>query len=542
MKWMEKLNENIKKTVRSWLNIQSANPFNFQINEMMDFEAHAILNRIWYRGDGNELEQIYEQNAELADKHKFWASKPTPGMEIRKVHTGLPGLTVKVLSFVVLPDMNDFEFENPAQEELWKKIEKDNKFHKKIESALKETLFIGDGAFKVAVDTSISEYPILEWYPGDRVEFVYQRDRIREIVFKTPYKEKGKTYVLNERYGYGYIINELYLGDKLVDIKTIRSTENLVDTTFDDSVMFAVPLMIYESSRYEGRGGSIFDGKLDSYDSLDETWSQWMDALRAGRAKTYIPECLIPHDPSTGELVRPNPFDNRYFASDGDMREGQKNQVITDQPVIPHDSYMASYITALDLCLQGVISPSTLGIDTKKLDNADAQREKEKTTLYTRNAIVKALQETLPDVVAMCINADNIFLHKKGAEEVKVNVSFGEYANPSFESQVETIAKAKQGGIMSIERCVEELYGDTLDEHCKEEEITRLKAEQGIQDMEEPAVNMTAGDFYADLEGGEGDEGKSRTTNVQNEPQGVPGTTPSSKGAGADGNLRGGES
>ena len=542
MKWMEKLNENIKKTVRSWLNIQSANPFNFQINEMMDFEAHAILNRIWYRGDGNELEQIYEQNAELADKHKFWASKSTPGMDIRKIHTGLPGLTVKVLSFVVLPDMNDFEFENPAQEELWKKIEKDNKFHKKIESALKETLFIGDGAFKVAVDTSISEYPILEWYPGDRVEFVYQRDRIREIVFKTPYKEKGKTYVLNERYGYGYIINELYLGDKLVDIKTIRSTENLVDTTFDDSVMFAVPLMIYESSRYEGRGGSIFDGKLDSYDSLDETWSQWMDALRAGRAKTYIPECLIPHDPATRALVKPNPFDNRYFASDGDMREGQKNQVITDQPAIPHDSYMASYITALDLCLQGVISPSTLGIDTKKLDNADAQREKEKTTLYTRNAIVKALQETLPDVVAMCINADNIFLHKKGAEEVKVNVSFGEYANPSFESQVETIAKAKQGGIMSIERCVEELYGDTLDEHCKEEEITRLKAEQGIQDMEEPAVNMTAGDFYADLEGGEGDEGKSRTTNVQNEPQGVPGTTPSSKGAGADGNLRGGES
>lgn len=190
MKWMEKLNENIKKTVRSWLNVLPANPFNFQINEMMDFEGHAILNRIWYRGDGNELEQIYRQNAEFADRHKFWASKSTPGMDIRKIHTGLPGLTVKVLSFVVLPDMNDFEFENPSQEELWKKIEKDNKFHKKIESALKETLFIGDGAFKVTVDTTISEYPILEWYPGDRVEFVYQRDRIREIVFKTPYKEK----------------------------------------------------------------------------------------------------------------------------------------------------------------------------------------------------------------------------------------------------------------------------------------------------------------------------------------------------------------
>lgn len=53
---------------------------------------------------------------------------------------------------------------------------------------------------------------------------------------------------------------------------------------------------------------------------------------------------------------------------------------------------------------------------------------------------------------------------------------------------------------------------------------------------------MTANDFHIDLEGGENDEGKSRTKNVPDEPERVPGTTPSSKGAGADGNLRGGKS
>lgn len=541
MKWMDKLNENIKKGIRSWLNILPANPYNIQINEMMDFEGHAIRNRIWYRGDGNELEQFYQQSREYADKHKFWASRSTPGMDIRKIHTGLPGLIVRTLSFVVLPDMNDFEFESPAQEQIWKEIEKDNNFHKKMENALKETLFIGDGAFKVTIDTDISDYPILEWYPGDRVEFVYQRDRIREIVFKTPYQEKGRTYVLNERYGYGYILNELYQGEKLVDITAIKATENLTDVAFDDTVILAVPLMIYESAKYEGRGGSIFDGKIDSYDSLDETWSQWMDALRAGRAKTYVPECLVPHNPETGELISPNPFDNRYFAADGDMREGQKNQVVTEQPTIPHESYLASYVTALDLCLQGVISPSTLGIDVKKLDNAEAQREKEKTTLYTRNAIIEALQETLPEVVSICINANNI-LHSQKTEKIEVNIPFGEYANPSFESQVETVAKAKQSGIMSIERCVEELYGDTLDEHCKEEEITRLKAEQGIQDMEEPGVNMAAGDFKVNLEGDENNEGKSGSKNIPDEPEGVPGASPDSKGTGADGGVRLGKS
>lgn len=533
MKWMDKLNENIKKTVRSWLNVLPANPYNFQINEILDFEGHAIRNRIWYRGDGNELEQFYQQNQEYADRHKFWASRCTPGMDMRKIHTGLPGLIVRTLASVVLPDMDEFEFKAPAQEQTWNEIEKDNNFRKKMESALKETLYIGDGAFKVAVDTTISDYPILEWYPGDRVEFVYQRDRIREIVFKTPYREKGRTYVLNERYGFGYIINELYLDNKLVDIKTIKATENLTDITFDDSVIFAVPFMVNESAKYEGRGGSIFDGKLDNFDSLDETWSQWMDALRSGRAKTYIPECLVPHDPETGMLIKPNPFDNRYYAAEGDMREGQKNQIFTDQPAIPHESYLASYVTALDLCLQGVISPSTLGIDTKKLDNAEAQREKEKTTLYTRNAIVEAIQETIPEVVAMCINAYNILLHGGTKEEVEVNIPFGEYANPSFESQVETVAKAKQGGIMSIERCVEELYGDSLDEHCKEEEIARLKAEQGIQDVEEPAVNMDAGDFHVDMTGGDQDESKSGSQNVPDEQKEVPGAPGSSQTAGS---------
>lgn len=523
MKWMDKLNENIKKTVRSWLNVVPANPYNFQINEMLDFEGHSIRNRIWYRGDSNELEQFYQQNSEYADKYKFWTSKCSPGMDMRKIHTGLPGLTVRTLSAVVLPDMDEFEFESPAQESLWKEIEKENKFRKKIESALKEALFIGDGAFKAVIDTSISDYPILEWYPGDRVEFVYQRDRIREIVFKTPYYEKGRTYVLNERYGYGYIINELYQGNKLVDMKTIKATENLKDVTFDDSLILAEPFMIFESAKYEGRGGSIFDGKLDNFDSLDETWSQWMDALRAGRAKTYVPDCLIPHDPETGQLMKPNPFDNRYLAAEGDMREGQKNQIMMEQPAIPHESYLASYITALDLCLQGVISPSTLGIDTKKLDNAEAQREKEKTTLYTRNSIVEAMQETLPNVVGMCINANNI-LHDQQIEEVKVNIPFGEYANPSFESQVETVAKAKQGGIMSIERCVEELYGDSLDEHCKEEEIARLKAEQGIQDLKEPAVNMELGDFEVDTGDGS-DESKGKQSNIPDEQKGVPGTS-----------------
>lgn len=522
MGWWTNMNENMKRGIRSWLNIVPANGNNIQINEALDFETHAIRNRIWYRGDSNELEQMYGQMAEYADKYKFWASKCTPGMEMRKIHTGLPGLIVRILSGIILEDMNDFKFNKPAQENLWKEIEKENKFRKSLEKALKEVLYIGDGAFKVTINTAVSQYPILEWYPGERIEIIKEYGRLKEVVFKSLYKEDGKSYTLHEYYGYGYIHNELYYENTKVDMKTVKATKDISDYAFDASVILAVPLKIYESAKFEGRGGSIFDGKLDSFDAFDETWSQWMDALRSGRARTYIPESYIPRNPETGELMKASPFDNRFIAGDNNMDENGKNQIVTEQPTIPHESYLASYCTALDLCLQGIISPSTLGIDVKKLDNAEAQREKEKATLYTRSVIVEALQEELPQVISACINAHNI-LNKEPIEEIEVDIPFGEYANPSFESQVETITKGKQGGIMSIEAAVEELYGDSKDEAWKKEEVTRLKAEQGIADVENPGINMVAGGFQVDMKGGISGEGQGNEPYIPDEPKGVPG-------------------
>lgn len=76
--------------------------------------------------------------------------------------------------------------------------------------------------------------------------------------------------------------------------------------------------------------------------------------------------------------MKPNYFDNRFIQIDKFMKEGAESKITTEQPEIPTDSYLQTYVTALDLCLQGLISPSTLGIDNKKLDNAEAQREKEK--------------------------------------------------------------------------------------------------------------------------------------------------------------------
>ena len=91
----------------------------------------------------------------------------------------------------------------------------------------------------------------------------------------------------------------------------------------------------------------------------------------------------------------------------------------------------------------------------------------------------------MQSLVNAVLNADSELNGKGIVESIEVSVNFGEYANPSFESQVETVSKARQGGLMSVETSVEELYGDSKSDDWKAEEVQRIKEEQGIASEEE---------------------------------------------------------
>ena len=249
----------------------------------------------------------------------------------------------------------------------------------------------------------------------------------------------------------------------------------------------AVPMKFFKSPKFENRGNSIFERKSDNFDALDEVISQWIDAIRAGRVKNYIPEDLVPKHPETGHAMRPNPFDNQFIKIGSSMKEDSKDQIDQIQADINYDAFVQSYASTLDMCLQGIISPSTLGIDLKKTDNAEAQREKEKTTLYTRGKIINTLHEVIPLLVDTTLKVyDN--MKKRTPKDYEVSVTFGEYASPDFDSTVEVVGKAKSYGIMSLEQAIEELYGDTWTDEEKALEVQRIK--EGDTVIDEPAATI----------------------------------------------------
>ena len=479
----------LMEKIKNVFNIKPAQSMQIDIEQLTNFEGHTFINKIWYRGSASELHQLYKQiNENIENNDNFWGSVPSKNSTMRKIHTGLPAMIVDTLANISTDDLDNIEVENRQEE--WENIDKENKTKELAREAVTKTLWAGDGAFKWSVDTDISEYPIIEFYGADRVEYEYERGRLVAIIFKTRKLIKGKKYELRERYDKKGIIYSLLDEDKKVlDITKFEELARYHAPVINNAeFMMALPFMFRKSEKFEGRGKSIFDGKLDNFDAFDEVWSNWMLAVRKGQIKTYIPDCYVPRDPKTGRVLRGSDFDSDYVVG-SDAGENAKNTIMTTQGQIQHEALLNSYVTALDQCLQGLISPSTLGIDTKKLDNAEAQREKEKTTLYKRNQIVEVLEETLKEIVNITFKVlDN--MNNKAPEETEATITFGGYANPSFEAQVETVAKASAGAIMSVEAQVEELWGDTKDDKWKQEEIKRIKEEKGIVEMEEPAINQ----------------------------------------------------
>lgn len=481
------IGKRVKTMIKNWLEITPAQQQIFTLQGTRTFEAEVMQAKIWYRGDSEELSQFFENLNRLGRKTAFWETAPRD-KRIRRIHSGIPAIIADTLAYIVVSDLDKTD----ADCEGWERIANTMLFNDIVKKGVIGALVCGDGAFKISVDKSLSELPIVEFIDGDRVEFEYRRGILYEIVFKSAWNVGARKYTLCEHYGKGYIESRLYNeNDKEIPLSAVPALADIEpNVVFDGDYFMAVPLRFYDSPKFENRGRSIFSGgRSDCFDALDEIVSLWWDAVRAGRVKQYIPESFIPRNPENGSLLPFDAFGNEYITVNPPITEGVDNQRITTvQPDIKYEAFVTSYTNALLMCLQGLISPATLGIDVGKMSSADAQREKKDVTGSTRNVITGALETALPELISAILKTcDN--MREKTPRDYDASVSFGEYGAPDFDSRVETVGKAAQFGIMSVEKQVDELWGSSLDDEEKAAEVGRIKAEKGIADVSEPTFS-----------------------------------------------------
>ena len=202
-------NDIIKAFLCRKLKITERNISTYNIESLYDFRGNAIRNKMWYRGNAYELRKFYGSITNDIGT-SFWGTDEGDN-KIRRMHVDMPRMIVNSLVNIVVPDLNEISVEDKNLEKIWEEIKKNNEFDKFLKRAVKKTLVVGDGAEKIAFKESISKYPLLEFYSGEDVSFVYDRGKLTEIQFYNYYDIKDKKFTLVEKYGYGYIEYELYI-------------------------------------------------------------------------------------------------------------------------------------------------------------------------------------------------------------------------------------------------------------------------------------------------------------------------------------------
>ena len=449
--------------------------------------------KVWYYGDASEKLNFYTGKTTFGymdnpiynrnDINMFW-SKSSTECNIKRMSSNLARAIVDTITNIVGKPTVESDYP------LLSNIYETNDFAYKLVNQLRPMALVeGDGCIKINVNPELADVPLFEFYEAEDWEPIMKSGLMLGMIFKTYYtNEKGKNFVLFESrilvkdgmrlqyelYELGKQ-NDLYAVslDELPELESIPREPLLIPVRR----LFARPLMYYYNPLRPERGKSTYDGVIELLDMLDEVLSQASQTNRVSTPVEYYNVDILQRT-KKGQPVLPKLYNRQFVEGPGQTNADGINEnqgIVTTQPDLNFDKYGGLAADIRDQILIGRLSPSTLGINIARDDNALAQREKEKQSLFTRNNIIERETKFIKDLSEdAAIFQEYINTGEIADMKIDISVKYDEFANPSFETELETLGPAWSRGEISTDQYVKLLWAGRLSPEDMQKQIEWL--------------------------------------------------------------------
>lgn len=461
-------------------------------------------NKIWASASADRLLEFYKTNpfpsSFTSNRYLFWYW--IGGRNSPKMHYPAPAAllnSIKSLIFGEEPtieyvsDKDDKRSVNELNERV-RAIFKDNNINNIYQNAAALESYSGGVAFKINYDDEVSNYPIIELYPQERLELKTRYGRLVEIVFLDNYKVAKEIFTLKSKHGIGYINYELYNGKgKRVALTTIKATAHLEDKVFPKKVLTAV----YKKNRTDNvdadsaYGGSDFEGVVDLFHQIDELFSSMALYIRNSRPIISMTEDMLKTTEDGKNTIVPKAWENDVVVLQKDIEANQsERKIYRDMPKIEIDQYTQG-IRLLQASIYQKVGMDTTSTNLEGVganQSGDALQQREKSTVILYQNKVKGWQHALQELVPLLLMFEDFGKTSKISsdyDEYELNVGFPDYQSASFADKIEMFTKAYTGLAVDLETMVKKIWNEELEEEQIMTMVKNIKIENGVAMLQE---------------------------------------------------------
>jgi len=469
------------------------------------FTRTMLVNSVWYAGDDIQLKKLYEDDLKRfkigrfnTDALNYFWAQPTDGMNIRKLHAGIPQLISEKMVDLLLSNGYDWSIQKGEErddinEARLNDILVDVDFHNKLTEAIESESWAGGVAFKISIVEGYT-YPILEVIQADEYEPIIKYGKIVGDVFITYLTVDNILYKLKEYYGVdengAYIRNEVfkYIGDNWVTAKTkdIASTLKVQDAVFPT---IKQKLSLYKpnklpNSEFRGSqlGESDYSGSQGMFDAIDEIVSTVPQELRDAKIKNFWPAEMLPFDPMTKEQYIPKALKKDFITYKGGIGEKEKPvKPELTQGKINAEQYIEALKKYLEIVLNNAgLSPQTSGITGLESTAAseESQELREKTSIRTREKKIGLWQPTLQKLFNLLLVAQD-YIDDNTIVDYDIEVLFADYKIETLQDKTATASAGIIGKTWDIKTAVNYVHPELTDDE-KTLMVVNIKIENGI--------------------------------------------------------------
>lgn len=352
----------------------------------------------------------------------------------------------------------------------------------------------GSAYRRITVDKDISDYPIVEALPPHCAIPEWRSGRLAAVTFwrVLPDPRNGVLRLL-ERHEPGMIQHQLRLGSDtklgpVVPLGGHQETQRIAALASDDGIIATgIPMLdvVHQPNirpnpvmPHEYYGRSDYWGAVSSFQSLDEAWSLWMDALRRAQPLVIVPqEYTKGLGPGKGATFDPA---QRVFVAIKSLDPAKTLQIEQVNFQIDVDRYQR---TAAGIW-RNITRNSGLSADAFGEESSGAQAtateigQRGARTVATRARRVGYAMPADRRTAAILAAYDAKYYAGEGSiAEARVTVTFPDGVTPDPKKDAEIVGLLDAAAAISLQVKVKMAHPD-WDDTAIAEEVSRIEKEQ----------------------------------------------------------------